>query len=161
MVPRPSSRTCKHWHLIKEHKPKLKSQYVFPDIGNNNGLNNTLTLTLANITEQPTRLVSSWERKVWFARFPEMTFHQPQKPRLLSLIQKKGLYSENGCTHCSDLFKMTDVTAHQEGCRSHEEVQHSSCQHGNIGLLPGQRLREVRGTEDRWRRRIRGCCRKF
>lgn len=37
---------------------------------------------------------------------------------------------------------MTDVTAHQEGSRGHEEVQHSSSQDRNIGLLPGQRLKE-------------------
>ena len=46
-------------------------------------------------------------------------------------------------THCSDLFKLTDVTSHQEGSRSHEEVQHSSSQHRNIWLLPGQRLKQM------------------
>ncbi len=49
----------------------------------------------------------------------------------------------NSLTHCSDLFKMTDVAAHQEGCRSHEKVQHSSSQDRNIWLLPGQRLKET------------------
>lgn len=53
----------------------------------------------------------------------------------------------NGGTHCSHLFKMTDVTAHHEGCRSHEKVQHSSSQDRNIGLLPGQRLKEMSGEQ--------------
>lgn len=46
----------------------------------------------------------------------------------------------NSCTYCSDLFKVADVAAHQEGRGSHEEVQHSSGQDGDVGLLPGQRL---------------------
>lgn len=51
----------------------------------------------------------------------------------------------SGCTYCSDLFKVADVAAHQEGRRSHEEVQHSSGQDGDVGLLPGQRLERGRG----------------
>lgn len=57
----------------------------------------------------------------------------------------------NSCTHCSNLFIVTDVTAHQEGCRGHDKVQHSSRQDRNIGLLPGQRLEE---TSEGMKRRI-------
>lgn len=38
------------------------------------------------------------------------------------------------------------MAAHEEGSRSHEEVQHASGQDRNIWLLPGQRL-EKRGME--------------
>lgn len=69
----------------------------------------------------------------------------------------KKLYSSfngNRCTYCSNLLKMTDVTAHQEGSGSHEEVQHSPSQHRNIGLLPGQRLQGRPAVEkiDTWTR---------
>lgn len=68
----------------------------------------------------------------------------------------KKLYSSfngNRCTYCSNLLKMTDVTAHQEGSGSHEEVQHSPSQHRNIGLLPGQRLQGRPAVEkiDTWK----------
>lgn len=43
---------------------------------------------------------------------------------------------------------MADVAAHQEGCGRHEKVQHSSRQDRDIGLLPGQRLEEMKQTTD-------------
>ena len=39
-------------------------------------------------------------------------------------------------THSSDVFIMAAVTAHKEGSRSHEEVQHPTGQDRNIGMLP-------------------------
>lgn len=56
----------------------------------------------------------------------------------------------NDYTHCGNLFKVTDVAAHQEGCGSHEKVQHSSGQDRNIGLLPGQRLEEMWEDVKKW-----------
>lgn len=47
---------------------------------------------------------------------------------ILCLMDDKNNRTEmlNGCTYCSDFFKVADVTAHEEGRRSHEEVQHST-----------------------------------
>lgn len=53
----------------------------------------------------------------------------------------------NTDTHSSNLLKVTDVAAHQEGRGSHEEVQHSPGQNRDVRLLPGQRL--GRGRNDR------------
>lgn len=43
---------------------------------------------------------------------------------------------------------MAEVAAHEEGSRSHEEVQHASGQDRNIRLLPRQRLEERSGRQD-------------
>lgn len=49
----------------------------------------------------------------------------------------------NICTYCSNLFKVADVTAHQEGRRSHKKVKHPSGQDRDVRLLPRQGLRKV------------------
>lgn len=59
-------------------------------------------------------------------------------------------------TYSSNLFKVADVTAHQEGCRSHEKVQHPSGQDRDVWLLPRQGLKKARdnmlkGTSERGR----------
>lgn len=53
----------------------------------------------------------------------------------------------NICTYCSNLFKVADVTAHQEGRRSHKKVKHPSGQDRDVRLLPRQRLKKV--SDDR------------
>lgn len=51
------------------------------------------------------------------------------------------------CTYCSNLFKMADVTAHQEGRRCHKKVKHPSGQDRDVRLLPRQGLKKV--SDDR------------
>lgn len=48
---------------------------------------------------------------------------------------------------------MADMAAHEEGGRNHEKVQHAPGKHGNIGLLPRQRLdgRDVGRSVERQR----------
>lgn len=52
----------------------------------------------------------------------------------------------NICTYCSNLFKVADVTAHQEGRRSHKKVKHPSGQDRDVWLLPRQGLRKRHQT---------------
>lgn len=53
------------------------------------------------------------------------------------------------CTYSSNLFKVVEVAAHEEGGRSHEEVQHASGQDRDIRMLPRQRLGEDRGERNK------------
>lgn len=49
----------------------------------------------------------------------------------------------NICTYCSNRFKVADVTAHQEGRRSHKKVKHPSGQDRDVWLLPRQGLKKA------------------
>lgn len=53
----------------------------------------------------------------------------------------------NICTYCSNLFKVADVTAHQEGRRSHKKVKHPAGQDRDVRLLPQQGLKQA--SDDR------------